>query len=163
MLSFMHPHKSFQNDTTNFSQWYSQIYYNLNTAILEKSHRIFCGSQKVLKKVRKMIVRIIYISRVRVITIQKLFPIFTNVLISSGTNFVPKTIKYVNFAYSCSTVVRLGFVETLRKIWCKRNSQISYVLHTVLVHKRFSKFFFSLHCHNFCHFCSTKENLIYLT
>ena len=60
---YMHPHKSCQNDTTNLSQGYNQVYFVLNTAILEKSQRIFSVSSKVFKKVLKVIVRIIYISQ----------------------------------------------------------------------------------------------------
>ena len=33
----MHPHKICLDDTTNLSQGYNQVYYVLNTTILEKS------------------------------------------------------------------------------------------------------------------------------
>ena len=109
MLSFMHPHKSFQNDTTNFSQWYSQIYYNLNTAILEKSHRIFCGSQKVLKKVRKMIVRIIYISRVKSYNHPKTVSNIHKCFDFKWNKFCPKNYKVCKFCILLFNSRTFGF------------------------------------------------------
>ena len=60
---YMHPHKSCQNDTTNLSQGYNQVYFVLNTAILKKSQRIFSVSSEVFKTVLKVTVRIIHISQ----------------------------------------------------------------------------------------------------
>ena len=107
-----------------------------------------------------MRVRIIYICHGQgVITVHKLFSIITNVFISSGTNFIQKTVKFINSAKSPTTLVHSCFVQTLKKYWCKRNLKILYVLHTSLVRMRFSKLFFSFHCHSFFHFTSTKEEV----
>ena len=57
-------------------------------------------------------------------TVQKLFPIFTNVFISSGTNFFPKTIKFLNFAWS--------FVQTQEILMQKKLKnlvRLTYISH----------------------------------
>ena len=140
---YIHPHKSCQNDTTNLSQGYNQDYYILNTAILEKSQRIFSASSKVFKKVLKVTVRIIYISQEKSNNYPKTVSNVHKCFHFKWNKFFPKNYQICKFCIFFATLIRSGFVETLRKIWCERNLKISYVLHTTLVHERFSIFFFT--------------------